>query len=288
LDPFEEIPSSGSQFTGLLSNVDNIYQEWSIEGQNWQDCSECDDYVKYPPALNAQNYESISSILNIVEPETKAKSKADLKKPKDNSNPNLTLNDNSHNEEGKALPKVYFGDDSNINLYYRPFEFKKGFSKEQRSRKKHQENLFEEITKPNINNLVQNSISERQLLHTNGIAERDVNTEEPIGPELDYCMCAAYRIISEYSQKRFQTENNDCEGLLWNSIYPQLPSGKPVYNASGKYAVKLFLAGKWRKVTLCSYIYVYMYIYYIHICICIYTYRYVYVYVCLVYIYMYT
>jgi hypothetical protein len=251
LDPLEETLSSGSQFTGLLSNVDNIYQEWSIESQNWQDCSECDDYVKYPAALNAQNSQSIRSILNIIEvPETKAKSKVDLKKPKEIVPE--TLNDNTHNEEGKALPRVYFGDDSNINVYYRPFEFKKGFSKEQISRKKHQENLLEEITKPNINDLVQKSISERQLLHDDSIAERDVNTEEPIGQELDYCMCAAFRIISEYSQKRFQneesTDNN--ESLLWNSIYPQLPSGKPVYNASGKYAVKLFLAGKWRKVMI--------------------------------------
>ena len=36
--------------------------------------------------------------------------------------------------------------------------------------------------------------------------------------------------------------------FLWRAIYPQLPSGKPVYNPAGKYCVRLFLAGQWRRV----------------------------------------
>lgn len=36
--------------------------------------------------------------------------------------------------------------------------------------------------------------------------------------------------------------------FLWRAIYPKLPSGKPVYNPAGKYCVRLYLAGKWRKV----------------------------------------
>jgi hypothetical protein len=36
--------------------------------------------------------------------------------------------------------------------------------------------------------------------------------------------------------------------FLWRAIYPKLPSGKPVYNPAGKYCVRLYLAGSWRRV----------------------------------------
>lgn len=38
------------------------------------------------------------------------------------------------------------------------------------------------------------------------------------------------------------------EFCLWDSIYPKNKDGSPMYNASGKYAVKLFWLGAWRKV----------------------------------------
>lgn len=93
---------------------------------------------------------------------------------------------------------------------------------------------------------------EAQLAYDNATLERDVRLEGAKGLEIDHNMCAAFRIVSEYAQKIGSTvdsaESSAPDRYLWNSIYPQLPSGKPVYNASGKYAVKLFLAGKWRKV----------------------------------------
>jgi len=36
--------------------------------------------------------------------------------------------------------------------------------------------------------------------------------------------------------------------FLWRAIHPQLPNGKPVYNPAGKYCVRLYLCGKWRRV----------------------------------------
>ena len=36
--------------------------------------------------------------------------------------------------------------------------------------------------------------------------------------------------------------------MPWDCIYPKSKDGTPMYNASGKYAVKLFWMGAWRKV----------------------------------------
>ncbi|CAN0469492.1 unnamed protein product, partial [Phaeothamnion confervicola] len=38
--------------------------------------------------------------------------------------------------------------------------------------------------------------------------------------------------------------------FLWEAIYPQDESGRPSYNPGGKYIVRLFAAGRWRRVTI--------------------------------------
>jgi hypothetical protein len=53
--------------------------------------------------------------------------------------------------------------------------------------------------------------------------------------------------MTQYLSTKLQgTPNSDL--LPWENIYPKGKDGLPVYNASGKYAIKLFWIGKWRKV----------------------------------------
>jgi hypothetical protein len=42
----------------------------------------------------------------------------------------------------------------------------------------------------------------------------------------------------------------DPDAFLWRSIYPQSSEGRPCYNPNGKYCVKLYLAGRWRRVAV--------------------------------------
>ncbi|KAJ1391121.1 hypothetical protein B484DRAFT_286609 [Ochromonadaceae sp. CCMP2298] len=83
------------------------------------------------------------------------------------------------------------------------------------------------------------------------------------GEEIDPLMCAAFRIVSRFVPGLVSARLNALEGerkaeveeeqtilqetYLWHSIYPKL-AGKPCYNPSGKYAVRLYLSSKWRKV----------------------------------------
>ena len=119
------------------------------------------------------------------------------------------------------------------------------------------------------------------------LEENDVKAECPQGEYVDPFMCHAYLLLREYvplvvshqlaaseqedgavgvtagatsaisagQQQRQQAERQAQqtrhvldENYLWRAIYPKLPNGKPCYNPSGKYCVKLYLAGKWRKV----------------------------------------
>lgn len=73
----------------------------------------------------------------------------------------------------------------------------------------------------------------------------------------DPLMFAAFSCIKRYLpslicyHKQFETEDTRNKNpFLWQAIYPQDATGKPVYNPRGKYCVQLFVAGKWRKVTI--------------------------------------
>mmetsp|Transcript_30829 Transcript_30829/g.52157 ORF Transcript_30829/g.52157 Transcript_30829/m.52157 type:complete len:547 (-) Transcript_30829:178-1818(-) len=92
-------------------------------------------------------------------------------------------------------------------------------------------------------------------------------TDAPGGAEVDPFVCDAFRIVKQFvpslvtahlnalevstveRQAEVEEEQHILqETYLWRSIYPKLPSGKPCYNPAGKYYVRLYLSGKWRKV----------------------------------------
>lgn len=76
--------------------------------------------------------------------------------------------------------------------------------------------------------------------------------EEPSGEEIDPLLCHTFRLIERFYPSLLvnHSGNTSSPPYLWRAIYPQLPSGKPCYNKLGKYCVKLFVAGKWRKVSI--------------------------------------
>jgi len=76
-----------------------------------------------------------------------------------------------------------------------------------------------------------------------------VEEEYLADPERDPLMCAAFRLVAQYAPGVLKTQK-DSFPFLWQAIYPKGPADKPIFNSSGKYCVKLFVAGKWRKITI--------------------------------------
>ena len=72
----------------------------------------------------------------------------------------------------------------------------------------------------------------------------------PTGEEVDHLICSAFRKVKGFAPAIIVSHSDDSlnSNYLWRGIYPKLKSGKPCYNPAGKYCVRLFLAGKWRKV----------------------------------------
>lgn len=250
LEPISDI--SGTQLTGLLANVDSIFPEWSIAGQNWHDNQDTEEYVKYPSEIKPLNFQSIRAVLNLEAAESKTKTKVDAKKYKDSASELFT--EAATDEDGRKLPRIIFRDDDNIDDYYAPLQFHRKYSDEQVERLLLQNTLRDKIAASDgSSDESQSSRASLQREYETLIAGRDVTQEVPKGLETDSNMCSVFRIVSEFAQ-RYQKDASESNSvnkrLIWNLIYPQMSTGKPVYNSSGKYAVKLFLGGKWRKVVV--------------------------------------
>ena len=65
--------------------------------------------------------------------------------------------------------------------------------------------------------------------------------------ELMTSILGHYHFMYESSKTQLKNGVPD-EFSLWDNIYPKNKDGTPMYNPSGKYAVKLFWLGAWRKI----------------------------------------
>lgn len=77
--------------------------------------------------------------------------------------------------------------------------------------------------------------------------------ETPLGEVVHADMASYFRIVEQLFNVWQLSDPGQSAGahappFLWRAIYPQDTRGFPVYNPGGKYSVKLFVLGKWRKV----------------------------------------
>ncbi|KAG3226604.1 hypothetical protein PC129_g2811 [Phytophthora cactorum] len=71
--------------------------------------------------------------------------------------------------------------------------------------------------------------------------------EIPHGDIIHADMASYFRIVEQlYNPNR--DSNSSMEPFLWQAIYPQDNTRQPMYNPGGKYSVKLFVSGRWRRV----------------------------------------
>ncbi|TMW68415.1 hypothetical protein Poli38472_005883 [Pythium oligandrum] len=69
--------------------------------------------------------------------------------------------------------------------------------------------------------------------------------EIPHGSVVNADIASYFRVIDQLYE---QFSQNSDSPFLWEAIYPQDTHGIPIYNAGGKYTVKLFVMGKWRRI----------------------------------------
>jgi hypothetical protein len=252
---------------GKIINLETLFPEWNIEAENWflPASAEQLNNIIYPQNLKISDVTSIASYFHLsVENEvvpSRGKTPKKDKKTKDVQPTELT--ENLRNENGQQLPIVFKDFDNEkktggFNEFTYNRNFFRHYSKDQKKLLEHQNKLrskIDELKLHNSSNISNESnrdaINHLEIELTNSINDRNMFTEEPDGVEIDSYICSAYRLIIRFGASIFkenkQPSSNSAE-YLWRSIYPKLSSGKPCYNPSGKYCVRLFVGGAWRKV----------------------------------------
>lgn len=204
------------RLTGKIINIETLFPEWSSD-EIWSEplAPEKVPKITFPSTLYVESQTTISQFYNLAaeEVDPKAKAKKD-KKPAKGGPVDTELTEQLVNEDGKPLPVVYRDDEGFASMP--PL-------KRFLSRRRH------------------------------NATEADIDGDDLVDPMI----CDAFRLIHEFGTRIVREHPPSADrpavqdldsNYLWRAIYPKLPSGKPCYNPSGKYAVKLFLAGKWRKV----------------------------------------
>ena len=217
-----------------MLNIESLFPEWNLEGEVWTDPIESIEEPKPPAYLGAKENVKLKTYLKLepveeVVVDSKKGGKAPPKKDAGKKGKDVVVDfqDLEKDENGNILPRVYVGDGSDtpfksLNKFYREFSI------DQKTRQ-----IESEATG----------------------TERVGN--EPEGVEIDRLVCSTYTLIARFapaiinsiSNRVNPTEKESSQfPYLWNAIYPQTASGIPCYNPAGKYCVKVFLGGKWRKV----------------------------------------
>lgn len=275
----EKVPPLSAQMSAKIVNIESLFPEFeNIHAEDWVTPVEGENIV-YPEHITVASSKAIRQLLNLdYEPpeEDGKKGKKDKKdkKPAKGTVVAMEFIELEEDENGVKQPKMYWGtnplSETEFSGFPIPYPFVRHWSTEQEERRAEQhrlKQLADDEVERNENADPTEHVEEEEFLDKNhhqdayaaALQERDVETETSMGVEADPVMCSIFRYIERYApnvtpdaRPAADVGGSRHEGLeyLWRAIYPQLPNGRPMYNPNGKYVVRLYLGGKWRKVTV--------------------------------------
>ena len=175
--------------------------------------------IKYPPLVKYASDKPIQEFLKLnedVEGDVDTGKKGKKEAPKKGKGGSELTEEPAYDEHGRPLPRIFVDTPS---------------AKDPES--------------PPDSSEVAKTEFVRGFLVVDADAGELSNLDSQFLREVDPLMCSCFELIRRYSATLLS--NADCP-YLWRAIHPQLPDGRPCYNPAGKYCVKLFVAGAWRKV----------------------------------------
>lgn len=205
------------KLSGNVKNIETLFPDWTVDNEAWKDPIPDDliPNISYFHHLEISGEKSIRDILGLnAELNTDSRAKTPKKESKKAIGKEVSQDfiESTVDAAGRALPQVFIESES---VKYTDYKMPRGY-----------------LTSLNIKS-------------SNATESRH-----------DNILCSVFDYISKFAPSFFNPNfdqssiqnKNDNMKYLWRAIYPQLPSGKPCYNPSGRYCVRLYFAGKWRKV----------------------------------------
>lgn len=261
-----DIEALQTTMTGDLAVVANQFKEWDIEGENWGAEIPAEEVLplSYPSYIKSKGDPVAVKVhlgLEKDEPvDPKAKGKKDAKKGAPASD---ELTEPEADEEGNPLPRMFVPATMATNKC--SWNFKRKWEPQQASLNADLDLIKQEIAEAQqkVTDAPEDeeaaaALKAAQDKESSFMALNKQLIAEPTGPYFDPCLVEAIGLVLRFGPgvaRAKGTVFDDAhsafpEGLrcLWENIYPKLPEGRPMYNRAGKYAVRLFLGGAWRRV----------------------------------------
>lgn len=270
--------------SGKIANIESLFPEWEVAGEVWSEAlsAEAVPEIKFPAHIVVAEYKPLRAYLGLdsdetaapADPKKAAVAKKDAKKGA--AAGGAEMEEAAADETGRALPRMVLQAGSPESCaataqdgFVHSTTFCRLWSEEQRGRKAELAALQAEAAQL-AGAVAPDSLKDDEAAVAAAAAARAVQQLEhahaadfwssPAGPEIDPHMCAALRLVVRFAPQVLSAaaagkpealDNTSATGsmqYLWRAIYPKLASGRPIYNPASKYLVRLFLAGKWRKV----------------------------------------
>lgn len=248
-----------SPLGGTYYGIAAQFSEWSVEGESWDVPipEETLIPIQYPPVVRVALERPIIEFLNLNE---EVEGAADAKKgkkeaPKKGKGPVEVTEEPAFDEHGRALPRVFVDAASEGSAEVPPDGAQAAGCGLIRA--------FRTPSSPSAAATTANPpATDVPAADGEGAVAGDEAPPpaEPVPPasavpspqedgvymsEIDPLMCATFELVKRFSATLMADKESP---YLWRAIHPQLPDGRPYYNSSGRYCVKLFVAGAWRKV----------------------------------------
>jgi hypothetical protein len=252
-----------------LSVVAGLFPEWDIEGENWAAEIPEEEVPRTAfPSYISTNGENVALKVHLgleadVPVDPKAKGKKDAKKGAPASG---ELTEPEADEEGNPLPRMFIPAkklkskyDWNFNRKWEPHQ--ETLNAKLATLKAAVAEATQKVAEAPEDEEAKGVLTaaegeEAQFMDQNGLI-----IAAPSGDYVDPCLVAALRLVFTFGPAVTRAKGGSFEALegsaaafpegvrcLWENIYPKLPDGRPMYNPSGRYAVRLFLGGAWRMI----------------------------------------
>jgi hypothetical protein len=236
---------------GQYYPITSQFSEWSVEGENWAEpCpADCLLPIQYPPLIKCTAEKPVIEFLKLNEEVEGAEVAKGKKKeaPKKGKGPAEVTEEAAYDEHGRALPRV-FVDASSARGAEGPVQAAEaaGTALLRGFQLRAEEGQAGEGQAPAETEAAAADLEGSPPASAPAPApEADTDSDDTFMREVDPLMCATFELVRRYSATLLS--NPECP-YLWRAIHPQLPDGRPCYNPAGRYCVKLFVAGTWRKV----------------------------------------
>lgn len=215
--------ASSARLSGELFNISTQFAEWDDE-DNWTEAL-TEEFVislQFPPLIGVSAVRPIKEFLNLVDDGAIAgmdKGKVKKDPAKKGVKTAEIIEEAAFDELNRALPRV-FVDSATVSSNAAPVD------NMEHSR---------------------NQLMRKFRVKDDNSGDTDVGSSinNFFSAEIDPLICAAFKLVNRFAPTL--VANSECP-YLWRAIFPQNQQGRPYFNSSGKYCVKLFIAGKWRKV----------------------------------------